>query len=327
MNQSILGAIEHTCDHMREIIISGKIVCQQCGLEIGEHYVNSMVTTGKYTQKSRFSRQYVGSPYQQSYYDGLGTIIHIDKESLKGVKNLSKFRRLKRMNVLFLSKEHLKVNNTLKILHKVGFLLDLPYYILNDCAIRYKKINSTEIHIINRVSCLCFCLWDSIRHFKYKTTLKEILKIFRKTGHRVNGKSIIRDGCIYRETLYKKGMRKTSPKNMRDYIARQIAALSNNIDYIKNRLKTKKLSMKPEKYISKLESLCYCICDKTEKYFGKRSLNPFDTSAACVYFAGLLLSKQYKVKTIMIQNKLAKITNVSAYCIRDIFKVHFKQFL
>ena len=328
MNQSILETIEHTCDHNQEVIISGKIVCRQCGLEIGEHYANTTFTTNyPNTENERFSGQYVGNPYQERLFDGLGTTIYLNKNELKKVKNLSKYRRLKKMNVLSNSNKTQKINNTLKILNNVGSLLDLPYHILNDCAIRFKKIDKTGIHIINRVSCLCFCLWDSIRYYKYKTCLKEVLRIFKITGHRVNKKSIIRDGCIYREALYQKGVKKTNPKTIRDYIARHIAALINSHDYLKKRLKLKKLSMIPQIYISELESICYNICDKLELYFSMRGLNPYDISAACMYFAGILLSKKYEVKTIIIQNKLSQITGVSTYCIRDLFNVHFKQFL
>ncbi len=326
MNQTISELIEPTCDHMEEIIVSGKVICQKCGLEIREHYTNSIFMRGSFNNEYKGTKQYVGNPKQHRYYNGLGSVINIDKKVLKGTKDISKFSRLRKIQITSIN-ENNKIDIALRILEDINNIINLPKYILNDCAVRFKKLINANINIINRVSCLCFCVWDSIRHFKYKTSLKELLEVFRKMGHRVNGKSIIRDGCLYRETLFQKGIRKTSAKQMRDYIARHIANLSNNYDNIEERLIKKKLIMKPEIFISQLESICYMVCDRLECYFSGLGLNPFDSAAGCIYFASLILSNRYNRKKLMIQKQIATITNVPAYTIREIYCNHFKPFL
>ncbi|KKM61759.1 hypothetical protein LCGC14_1528520, partial [marine sediment metagenome] len=195
-----------------------------------------------------------------------------------------------------------------------------------DSALRFRKIDKSDIHIVNRVSCVYYCIWDSIRHFGYHTHLSNLIKTFRNYGHRVGKKGLIRDAGIYREILYNKGIKKTNSKSLKDYITSNIGILNSNFEYIKEMLKQKGFIIKVEKYLFELETLSFEIEKKVRRYFSYRG-NPFSNAGACVYFAALLISKRHKKKKILTQAWMGEILEIPSYTIRDVFIHHLKQFV
>jgi len=328
MNQIISKSVNDDCSHDSKVNVSGKIVCQNCGLELEEQYVNDIfIGASPYSQRIGLSPRYVGEFNANRYVSKVGSKIGIDLNTKSKNVNIDKFKRLNTRNTHFQGKLVFKEFTTYTILNKIGKLLDIPEYILNDSAFRFKKIDNSDIEIINRISCLCFCIWDSIRHFKHYINLKELLKAFKESGHRVGGRLIIRDGAIYSEILAGNNIEKTSPKSVKDYIGRHIGALQNNKKYIKNRLWAKKFDIDPMLYILEIEKMSYKVLKELQIPLSMKGVNPFDMSASLVYFASLLISKSHNKKIILTQKKLEEFTTVPQYSIRAGYLANFKRFL
>lgn len=325
MNQIISEMIKSDCSHRSRIITNGSMVCKDCGLELEKVYKNSYCVDGnpksdKVTRNSRYS----GSFESNSFIDLVGSFIPVN---FNKIKNVNKFKRLSKQNKYFQGKYNYDNRASLIILNRVGGYLQPPGYIIEGTALRFRKISNSEIDIINRVSCLCFCLWDTIRQFKYKTCLKEVLEAFNNTGHKISKRLIIRDGSLYREILAKKGIAKTVSKSIGDYISRHIGILRSNIELIKKRLMLKSFNINSEVYLTEIEILCYKIIEKIRKYLSYKSINPYNASASCIYFASRLISEKYQKKTIITQNDLAELTKVPVYEMRMIFINIFKPLL
>jgi len=325
MNQIISKTIKLDCSHKSRIITNGGIICQDCGLELDRDYVHSFCVDGNpKSEKAPRNSRYVGSQEKTRFIEIVGSFMPIN---FNRGKEIQRFTRLSKRNEYAQGKYNYNNRASLMILNRVGSYLQLPKYIIDDTALRFRKLDKSEIDIINRVSCLCFCLWETIRYFKYRTCLKEVLEAFNNTGHRISKRLIIREGSLYREILAKNGFKKTKPKSIKDYINRQIGVLRNNNQYIKSRLQLKNFLINSEVYITKIEVLCYRILELMKEYLSYRGINPFNASASCVYFASRLISKKYNKKTIIIQSKLAELTNVSMYEFRIIFINIFKPLL
>lgn len=329
--QSKMIEEENICLH-NPIITNGRIVCRDCGLELGIEYRNSLCIGDSWIPeyKGTHTIQYVGTPQTNRYIPIQGTDIKVFQSDCKDGKNrpldsntIQIFNRLKKINK-FNNDNHTELR-TLMILNTVGNYLNVPIYILDDASFRYRKLLASKIHIINNASCIVFCLWDSIRHFKYSISLREVLPAFEKFGHKISKRLLIRDGCIYGEILYQNGIEKTVPKTPRDYISRHIGKLMSNLDIIEKRLAYKRLDKRPEVYVSELQITTIQILNKLEPYLNYRGLHPFDCSLACIYFANLLMAINDKRK-ILTQRILSDICGGIEYNLRDIYTKEFKPF-
>ena len=325
MNQTISKMIYIGCLHKNDIIRSGKLICQDCGLELNEVFSTPrVVLAGDVNGRIRGnSAQYIGAASRSGFIGKTGSEIGSNSRT---IRDNIKYNRLRSMNKNIINNGAQKRIISLMIINKICRSLCLPKYIINDSALRFRKIDKSGIHIVNRVSCVYYCIWDSIRHFGYHTHLSNLIKTFRNYGHRVGKKGLIRDAGIYREILYNKGIKKTNSKSLKDYITSNIGILNSNFEYIKEMLKQKGFIIKVEKYLFELETLSFEIEKKVRRYFSYRG-NPFSNAGACVYFAALLISKRHKKKKILTQAWMGEILEIPSYTIRDVFIHHLKQFV
>lgn len=321
------------CLHKNIVIISGMSICKDCGLELEKEFVRAdfigINTIKLHLNQSSRSRQYVSMGESLRYTNSMGTTIRNPYMDYCGnklsAKTSQQFLRLRRMEVYRTNNN--RMERMLPILDKMRRYLDIPYYIVDSTALRYRKLIGSNVRIPNNVVCIGFCLWDSIRHYKYTIHFKEMVKAFSVFGHRVPTRSLLREGANYRETLFKLGLEKTLPKTPRDYISRHINALRCNLKLIQERLIYKKnYNIDPEIYVNNLEIKAHEILNKLDTYIMAHSLNPYVTAVSSIYFAGQILDFITKSKTVLTFSLLGKLCGISEYTIRetnkDVFKVH-----
>ena len=306
------------CQHVSKIVISGKSVCQDCGLELEDIFVNPLYVNSYENPDlcmNSNNKQYVNSVGRERYVFNLGTVVGNKIENIK-YNNFSRLRQ-RQIHVQGKGKEtelyiFITLNNACNF-------LKLPYYIIDDAALRFKKIIHSKVYIPNKITCIMFCLWDSIRHFKHRTYLKEVIEAFKLFGHRVRQRAIVRDGSLFREVLFQAGFEKTRPKLPKDYINRNIAILRNELKFITERLEYKQYKTTPEVFLSMIENKACEILNGLEPILTQKGYNPYTCAVATIYFANIIIANNNHKGTVLTQKYLAKLTNASEYNIRDIY--------
>lgn len=319
------------CEHMNIISTNGRITCQDCGLELGMEYANSIfIGKNKPKKEGTHTYQYVGDPQSKRYHANLGSDLKLygnfsrdgNGNLLKNVKTFDRLRKIHNSG-----KYSGTEFRTFTILNELGQELRLPPHILNGAGFRYKKLVASKIQIRNNATCMVFCLWDTIKAFKHPIRLQEVLSTFRKQGHRISKRSIMRDGCLYSEFLNKIGIKKPVPKKARDYLERHIGRLLNNKEIIKERLLFKGINKKPELYISELRKIAFQVLNQLEKRFMFKAYNPFYCAGACLYFSNLVLASYNKQKVVLTQQIISDICGILSYELRSIYIKEFKPLL
>ena len=93
MNQIISKSVNDDCSHDSKVNISGKIVCQNCGLELEEQYVNDIfIGASPYSKRIGLSPRYVGEFNANRYVSKVGSKIGIDLNTAKRILILLNLR-------------------------------------------------------------------------------------------------------------------------------------------------------------------------------------------------------------------------------------------
>lgn len=319
------------CLHKSTVVISGMSVCQDCGLELGKEFVNSDFVSINSIRlrlnKSTSNKQYVSMGNILRIPNGLGTIIKSPYKDCYGNKlNVKTSHQFNRFRSRAFVRSNTKTERMLYMLNDIRRYLDIPIYIIDSTALRYRKLANSNVRIPNHVVCVGFCLWDSIRHYKHIIHFKEMAKAFTVFGHRVPARSMLREGANYREALFKFGFEKTLPKSPRDYINRHINALRCNLRVIQKRLIYKNNYTNPKIYVNNLETKAHEILNKLNAYIMARSLNPYTTAVSSIYFAGQILDLAINGKTVLTFKLLSELCGVPEYTIRETNKDVFKDY-
>jgi transcription initiation factor TFIIIB Brf1 subunit/transcription initiation factor TFIIB len=306
----------------RVITNSFEIICQGCGLVIGNLYQDSSYVFSEVNNKSNLNKQYVSLGERTDYIGGLGTFI--DYENSKYLRDKTGkllppddqklFRRLKKNYSQFLRiKNHETEYRIFNILNKISIYLNLNKNIRNNAAYYYKKIVKNEEKVINNISLIAFCIFYSVRREYHNApiTINEISKAFQNFGHRVNPRLILRDGIRYKTHLNND----TVPHKSEDYLIRLIDDIINH-DALDERLVKKGAVWTKEDYKYKLTGKCrYILKNLSDWERGGR--NPFILTGAIIYLADKLLAKESNQKALLTQKIISVATKIAEYSIRD----------
>ena len=323
------------CQH-NPLISNGSVVCQECGFILDRDYRNTNFVLGTNVNDGmrNISKQYVSIGDDLSHIGRLGSQIGRNKKfNIKDSANKSlapdlqkKFKRLRTRAQYISIKGNETIYRIFSILNSVSSSLNLPEHIRKTAAYYYRKLIKKER--INNISCICFCLWNAIRIFKAPVTLKEVIDIFRKIGHRISTHLIIRDGCLYIQYLYEEGIKKTTPKLPIDYLPRLFGMLRQKSNIIEERISYKNIYFYKDitLYYSELETLAMKISNQLEFQLALFSPHPFNYASSLIYFADKLLSLKNNHRPVLTQRIVSKLSKVAIYSIRDLYISMFKQY-
>lgn len=300
---------------------NGYVVCKECG----EVLDKQIVDTNFLVRDESFGTQYkqaISIGDRMSTVGVLGTSFH------SGETTKERFNRLMKHDFHARFRGHETKYRIFLILDEICRHLNLPDHIKEASALRYRYIVK-RTRPINNITLLLFCMWDSIRYYKHRTSFCELERAFKLFGHRVSGKSVIRDGSLYSGILVMSGIQKSTPKTPKDYISRHVAELYNNKDVIEHRLKQKKDHgfSNVNHYLICLTKKCYDVLERLSKQVELFGYNPLIISASTIYFVDFMISRNSRKKRILTQKMISEMLNVPEYSIRDVFIKFFKKFI
>jgi transcription initiation factor TFIIIB Brf1 subunit/transcription initiation factor TFIIB len=300
------------------VISNGEYVCSSCGLVTDQFYEPALSALDTENKKSK------GALGQRLHIvDGLGSYIDYhntrkmrdNNGSILPLRKQVLFKRLKfRYNLYGRIKNHQTDYRIFRILNLIAARLQLPHHIRDTAAYHYRKIRQkNKTRIKNHVTMIAVCLILAIREYNTVAlyTLKEICETFKKLGHRVSEKAVIRTALQLRINLgYNMKHRKSE-----DYISRLISTLSNNYElYKKIELKIKDCKRYWQKLLFETNKLLMSIPN-----IDRGGRNPYVFAAASIYAAEQKLARQENRKPILTQKEIAEKVKVAEYSIRDHF--------
>jgi transcription initiation factor TFIIIB Brf1 subunit/transcription initiation factor TFIIB len=306
------------CNHHNTIFRNGFKVCTNCGNIIDKHFIS-----GRYLRGDTRDIQKHGTPpratalgdTQSTFREGTT----FRKKDIYNTHNSSLFFRLKRIDK-YRYKDQETYLRIFKRLHKVCLRLGIPRHITEAAAYRFRKLKNGEYDIINNSTAIVYCLWDTIRFYRFNTNLKDLINAFKEEGTHIRGRLLIRDGALYSEYLKSEGIVKSKPKHASDYIPTLIANLLAHRDRIQERLTYKNVGISPENYIFTLERFAFYIIDIINIPLKYSGINPFQTASTVLYVAGKMVGKiKGYSSTVLTQSLIAEITNVATYSVRGIY--------
>ncbi|MEM2144529.1 MAG: hypothetical protein QW279_04150 [Candidatus Jordarchaeaceae archaeon] len=304
------------------VLHSGEYVCSNCGLVVSKQY---LAPAFNIHQESPLIRQYkhsvalgervhivdgMGSyiDFQRTpfFFDGQGTPLPSDKQAL--YRKL-KFRYSLRLRIGKKESDY----RALKSLSHVTSMLQISDTVRDRAAYIYQKaVKKTDKKISNHIVLVAACLFFAIREYKElaPVTIQELVQSFKKLGHRINVKKVIRTALELRSSFIQK-----HPKirKSEEYLFRIISDIVSS-PVIENRLKERGLTT--EDYRNLLVQKSYSILTNLETT-DRGGRNPYIFAVSTIYCADHMISKKLGKKPILTQKILAKITKVAEYSIRD----------
>ncbi|MGQ9723249.1 MAG: hypothetical protein ACUVXA_18250 [Candidatus Jordarchaeum sp.] len=304
------------------VLHSGEFVCSNCGLVVSKHYVAPVF---KINQENLLNNQYktnlalgnrmhivdgMGSyiDFQRTpfFYDGQGAPLSSNKQAL--------YRKLKFRYSLRLRIDRRESDyRALKSLNNVTSMLQISDSIRDRAAYLYQKaVKKIDKKISNHIVLIAACLFFATREYKElaPVTVQEVAQNFKKLGHRISVKKVIKTALELRSLFIQK-----HPKirKSEDYLPRIISDIISS-SIIELRLEGRDLSI--EDYRNLLTQKSYSILNKIDS-IDRGGRNPYIFAVSTVYCADRIISKEIERKPVLTQKILAKITRVAEYSIRD----------
>jgi transcription initiation factor TFIIIB Brf1 subunit/transcription initiation factor TFIIB len=304
------------------VLHSGEFVCSNCGLVVSKQYLAPVfkinqdnISTSQYKHYVALGKRmhivdgmgsYIDFQRTPFFYDGQGTPLSSDRQAL--YRKL-KFRYSLRLRIDKKESDY----RALKSLNHVASMLQISDSIRDRAAYIYQKaVKKIDKKISNHIVLIAACLFFAIREYKElaPVTIQEVTQSFKKLGHRINVKKVIRTALELRSLFIQE-----HPKirKSEEYLHRIISdVVSSSI--IERRLKERDLTT--EDYRNLLTQKSYSILTKIDS-INRGGRNPYIFAVSTIYCADRLLSKKIAKKPILTQKILAKITKVAEYSIRD----------
>ncbi|MHA1410166.1 MAG: hypothetical protein ACTSQY_07680 [Candidatus Odinarchaeia archaeon] len=298
------------------VLLSGEYVCSSCGLVVDKFFeppLSALNTDNKKSKGALGSRlhivdglgSYIDYHNSKNFHDKTGSILPLETQRL--------YKRLKyRYNLYGRIKDYQTDYRILRLLNQISAALDLPNYIRDTAAYNYRKIKQRYPHRIrNHITLIAVCLILAIREYKNVAlhTLKEVCYAFRKLGHRVTERSILREALHLKIKL---GYT-VKPRRSEEYIQRILASLSND-HTLNQKIKTRLID--PKRYWNSLmQETLHLLKSVSSVERGGR--NPYVFAAAAIYAADQKLAYEQQRKSVLTQKAIAKLANVAEYSIRD----------
>lgn len=324
------------CNHSK-LIRDGEVVCKNCGEVLQPEIVSSFDMININLDNNNHFSQSVGNIRKISDIRTKGSYIgsenlYLDKDNNGNyldihIKQL--YRRLKKLQS-FNTVYEAKIKRILNILQTIAKYHQLSIQIIEASAYKYlkilKKTHERKEKIINNVSCILFCLWDSIKFYKNPLNLKALINTFSSMGYKIKPKMILRDEALYRKYLEKIGFKKVKTKKPQDYIVKHINCLRENKIIIKKIKDTEKYNT-TEEYFFKLEKVAKRELEAHKQRLLPKSSSPYIVAGSSIYFADILLSVISDHKKLLTQELIANATKISLVSLRATYIYCFKPFL
>ncbi|MFB0560456.1 MAG: hypothetical protein ACETWM_04355 [Candidatus Lokiarchaeia archaeon] len=240
------------------------------------------------------------------FYDGQGTPLSSNKQAL--YRKL-KFRYSLRLRIDKRESDY----RALKSLNHVTSILQISDSIRDRAAYLYQKaVKKINKKISNHIVLVAACLFFAIREYKElaPVTIQEVTQSFKKLGHRISVKKVIKTALELRSLFIYKH---PEIRKSEDYLHRIISDIISS-PIIKQRLKER--GFVTEDYRNLLTQKSYSILHKIDN-INRGGRNPYIFAVSTVYCADRIISKKIAKKPILTQKILAKITKVAEYSVRD----------
>ncbi|MEX2706248.1 MAG: hypothetical protein Q6352_013495 [Candidatus Freyrarchaeum guaymaensis] len=304
------------------VLHSGEYVCGNCGLVVSKQYLPPVFKIGAENSANTHHNQYIalgnrmhivdgmGSyiDFQRTpfFYDGQGAPLSSDKQAL--YRKL-KFRYSLRLRIGRKESDY----RALRSLNHVASMLQISDSIRDRAAYLYQKaVKKINKKISNHILLVAACLFYAIREYKElaPVTIQEVVKNFKKLGHRLSVKKVIRIALELRTLFIYKH---PEIRKSEDYLPRIISSVTAS-PIVENRLKERGFTV--EEYRNLLTQKSYSVLHKIDN-INRGGRNPYIFAVSAVYCADRIISKKIAKRPILTQKILARITNVAEYSIRD----------
>jgi len=304
------------------VLHTGEFVCRECGLVVSKQYLAPIFAINEDDLSTNQYKHYValgnrvhlvdgmGSyiDFQRTpfFYDGQGAPLSSDKQAL--------YRKLKFKYSLRLRIDKRESDyRALKSLDHVTSMLQISNSVRDRAAYLYQKaVKKINKKISNHIVLIAACLFFAIREYKELAplTIQEITQSFKKLGHRISVKKVIRITLDLRSLFIRE-----HPKirKSEDYLCRVISDVVSS-PIIERRLKDRDFNT--EEYRNLLMKESNHILTKVGST-SRGGRNPYIFAVSTVYCADRIIAKKKAKKPILTQKILAKITRVAEYSIRD----------
>jgi transcription initiation factor TFIIIB Brf1 subunit/transcription initiation factor TFIIB len=321
----------------RAVLTNGEYVCTTCGLVLERQVVSSPYQMYKEDESaSSHGKSYVALGQRAVMVGGMGSFIDYqasrffhDKTGRPLTPRSQRlFRRLKfDYNLRLRIAKRETTYRALRSLSRVAELLSLPDGIKDRAAYYYQKMdkNLESSDITSHLTLMAYGLMLAVRESKENApiTLQEIADAFKKLGHRVTSRSIIRQALSVKKKLPLSPVKRRSE----DYLQRII---SQTVRHSTIRLRLRRAGLSIQKYQSLLLKYAKQLFNKIGvRERGGR--NPFIFAVAVVYSSDLLMAKLAKRRPILTQRLISKATDAAEYSVRDhyakLLKKHLVQML
>jgi transcription initiation factor TFIIIB Brf1 subunit/transcription initiation factor TFIIB len=296
-------------------------VCADCGLIVDElsfipsYQINEIkntdinggeqfVSVGKVVDNVCNLGTHIGYYSNKIFYDYRGEILSSNQQHV--------FHKLKLWYSLPLKiKNHETDYRILKILHQMWGLLQITNDVKNRAAYLYQR-RKKDGHIRNHITLIAACIGWAARETKAPISIREIVKAFQQTGHRVGGNLILRDMLEMKAYVDKI----SDPHTAIDFIARYVSTLHNDAILIQRLIK-KGCPCNLQEYLRALEAIAGQINTFYYNQSKRKCCNPSVLAAAMVYASVYVIKQQYEYTRIVTQRILSQHTGVEEYAIRD----------
>lgn len=304
------------------VLHSGEFVCSNCGLVVSKQYLPPVfkisrenLSTNQYKHYLALGNRmhivdgmgsYIDFQRTPFFYDGQGTPLSSNKQAL--YRKL-KFRYSLRLRIDKRESDY----RALKSLNHVTSMLQISDSIRDRAAYLYQKaVKKINEKISNHIVLVAACLFFAIREYKElaPVTIQEVAQSFKKLGHRISVKKVIKTALELRSLFISK-----HPKirKSEDYLHRIISNIISS-PIIERRLKERGFTT--EDYRNLLTQKSYSILKKIGN-IERGGRNPYIFAVSTVYCADRIISKKIARKPVLTQKILAQITKVAEYSVRD----------
>lgn len=311
--------------------VRSEFICVNCGLVVSQEYVSQSykMHPHKDPDHNDIPSQYVALGDRLGLVDGLGSYMgyHFNQytgyfRDKNGIPLPSRrqvlYRRLNRRYnrpARFDGQE--PTYRTFMIFQRVSENLGITMNVQERTYYLYKKIRKElkKGEFYNHLNLIAVCLYLAVKETKdtFPFTIQEIASAFRKLGHRVTPKSIIK-AALDLKPRFPKLFSVVEPTKSEEYLAKIIHMITSNGEIKKRLMKVQKGGFEYEKELL-TESRSILEQIPQEK---RGSRNTYILAVATIYAAERKLSrKRRKKKSILTQYLLSVITNTAEYSLRD----------
>jgi len=180
-----------------KLVISewGEIVCSECGLVHEKVYLQPLFEIEPLSDFSATEKLYVNPDGKPLRIEGLGSTFIKTKGGFRDIKgknvNKRNLLKLKKIDTIYTRSRFKGINASL-FLRRITSILNIPKNVYERASYIYSKILNMNKRFGTTYQLTAAALIIASRELKYPLTLKDVVSIYRKQGHKISAKSIMR---------------------------------------------------------------------------------------------------------------------------------------